>query len=67
METSTLTQIRTATCPECGADVRLIGRLLIGEVFGCGRCTAQLEIASSDPAVLEPIAKIDDGEDEARA
>lgn len=64
METSTLTQIRTASCPECGAHVRLIGRLLIGEVFGCGHCSAQLEIANDDPAVLEPIAKVDDGEDE---
>lgn len=64
METSTLTQIRTAACPECGAEVRLIGRLLIGEVFGCGHCAAQLEVASADPAVLERIARIDDGEDE---
>ena len=64
METTTQTQIRTAHCPECGAQLRLIGRLLIGEVFGCGHCTAQLEIASYDPAVLEPIARIDETEDE---
>jgi lysine biosynthesis protein LysW len=59
LETSTRLQIRTARCPECGAEVRLVGRLLIGEVFGCGHCTAQLEIASSEPPVLEPFARID--------
>lgn len=44
--------------------MRLLGRLLIGEVFGCGRCGAQLEIANSDPAVLEPFARIDQEEED---
>jgi len=64
LETSTLTQIRTTACPRCGAEVRLVGRLLIGEVFGCGSCAAALEVASIEPALLEPFAKVDDGEDE---
>lgn len=64
LETSTLTQIRTTACPACGAEVRLVGRLLIGEVYGCGHCAAQLEVASVEPALLEPFAKVDDGEDE---
>jgi lysine biosynthesis protein LysW len=62
LETTTLTQIRSAACPECGAEVRLVGRLLIGEVFGCGHCAAQLEVASLEPPTLEPIARIDDGD-----
>ena len=65
LETTTLTMIRTSTCPECGAEIRLVGRLLIGEIFGCGQCSAPLEVASTDPAVLEPIARIDDGEERA--
>ena len=59
METSTRLKTRTAACPCCGGEVRLLGRLLIGEVFGCGRCGAQLEVASCEPAVLEPFARID--------
>jgi lysine biosynthesis protein LysW len=61
-ETSTRLQIRTAPCPDCGAEVRLVGRVLIGEVFGCGRCGAQLEVASSDPVVLEPFARVEEDE-----
>jgi len=45
--------------------VRLLGRLLIGEVVGCNRCAAQLEVAASDPLILEPLARIED-EDEVR-
>jgi lysine biosynthesis protein LysW len=50
---------RCARCPDCGAEVRLVGRLLIGEVFGCGQCGAQLEVANSDPLELEPFAKVE--------
>jgi lysine biosynthesis protein LysW len=42
--------------------VRLLGRLLIGEVFGCGRCGAQLEVAGVEPLALEPLAPIDEDE-----
>jgi len=35
---------------------------MIGEVFGCGKCSAQLEVAGTDPVTLEPLAKIDDDE-----
>jgi lysine biosynthesis protein LysW len=59
LETTTRLEIRTAHCPECQAEVRLVGRLLIGEVFGCTRCGAQLEVASSDPMILEPFARVD--------
>jgi lysine biosynthesis protein LysW len=64
LETTTRLQTRTAPCPACGGEVRLLGRLLIGEVFGCGRCGAQLEVASVEPLALEPLAPIDeDGAD----
>lgn len=59
METTTHLKVRAALCPECGAEVRLFGRLLIGEVFGCGECGAQLEIANPEPLVLEPFARIE--------
>jgi lysine biosynthesis protein LysW len=52
--------VRTAACPECGGEVRLVGRLLIGEVFGCGHCKAQVEVANLEPLVLEPFARVDE-------
>ena len=62
----TTTRLKTcaALCPVCGAEVRLLGRLLIGEVFGCGSCEAQLEVASPDPLELEPFARIEEEEED---
>lgn len=60
METTVFLKSQTATCPACGADVRLLGRPMIGEVFGCGACGAQLEVANLSPAQLEPLARIDE-------
>lgn len=62
METSTRFKTSTAHCPSCRGEVRLVGRLLIGEVFGCGKCGAQLEVANSEPLVLEPLARVDQEE-----
>lgn len=39
-------------------------RLLIGEVFDCESCGAQLEVASITPAVLEPLAKVEEDEED---
>jgi len=39
--------------------VRLLGRLLVGEVFGCASCEAQIEVVSPDPLELEPFARIE--------
>jgi len=33
---------------------------MIGEVFGCGQCGAQLEVAATEPVALEPLAKVDE-------
>jgi lysine biosynthesis protein LysW len=60
VETSVSLKSQTATCPDCGADVRLLGRAMIGEVFGCGACGAQLEVASLSPPQLEPLARVDE-------
>jgi lysine biosynthesis protein LysW len=60
VETTVSLKSQIATCPDCGADVRLLGRPMIGEVFGCGACGAQLEVASLSPAQLEPLAKVDE-------
>lgn len=64
VETTTRMQIRSGACPECEAQVRLVGRLLVGEVVGCGACGAQLEVACPDPIVLEPLARVEVLEDE---
>lgn len=63
METSTQLQIRAASCPSCRAEVRLVGRMLIGEVLDCSACGSQLEIASVEPPALERLRRIED-EDE---
>lgn len=64
MESSIQLMSKTARCPGCGGEVRLVGRLLIGEVFGCGQCGAQLEVASSDPVELEPFARVEEEEED---
>ena len=37
---------------------------MIGEVFGCGNCHAQLEVASTDPLTLEMLAKVEEDEED---
>jgi lysine biosynthesis protein LysW len=64
VETSTRIQTSTARCPACADEVRLVGRLMIGEVFGCGQCAAQLEVASLQPLVLEPFARVESEEED---
>ena len=55
---------RASLCPVCDTEMRLWGRVLIGEVFGCGRCGAQLEVASYEPLVLEPFARVEEEEED---
>jgi lysine biosynthesis protein LysW len=62
--TTTRLETRASLCPLCDAEVRLMGRLLIGEVIGCGRCGAQLEVASLQPLSLEPFARVDEEEED---
>ena len=64
MTSSARTQSRTASCPDCGGEVRLVSRLMIGEVFGCGSCGTQLEVASTDPLILETLAKVEEDEED---
>jgi uncharacterized paraquat-inducible protein A len=60
---STRLQTRAAPCPECGTQVRLLGRLLIGEVVVCGRCAASSRSRPATPLLLEPLARIEDEDD----
>ena len=62
--TSTVTEPRAACCPDCGGEVGLVGRLMIGEVCGCVSCGGQLEVASTDPLILESLAKVEDDEED---
>ena len=52
--------MRTASCPDCGGEVRSLERVLIGEVLACASCGAQLEAAGLEPLVLVPLARVDD-------
>jgi len=65
--TSTCLLISAAPCPACGAEVRLMGRQMIGEVLGCAACGAPLEIAGNAPAALEPLARVESEEEELEA
>lgn len=56
-------EAQTAPCPLCHAAVRVLGRVLIGEVLSCGVCGEPLEIAGLAPLVLEPLARVDDLEE----
>jgi hypothetical protein len=56
-------EAQTAPCPVCRAGVRVLGRVLIGEVLSCGVCGSPLEIAEPAPLVLEPLARVDDLEE----
>lgn len=67
METSTRIQLVKAPCPKCGKEVRLPARTLIGEVFDCKSCQGQLEVASLHPLFLEPLAKIEEDEEDFRS
>jgi lysine biosynthesis protein LysW len=60
VETTVFLKSQSASCPDCGAQVRLLGRAMIGEVFGCGSCGAQLEVSNLAPPQLEPLAKVDE-------
>ena len=62
--TTTRLRTRATLCPVCNAEVRLTGRLLVGEVFGCSACRAPLEVASPEPLVLEPFARIEEEEED---
>ena len=44
--------MNTATCPECGADVRIPADALQHELITCPDCGAELEIISLDPVEL---------------
>lgn len=62
--TTTRLKSCAAHCPVCRAEVRLLGRLLIGEVFGCASCGEELEVASLEPLELELFARVEAEEDE---
>ena len=62
--TSTKIKLVNAACPKCGKEVRLPARTLIGEVFDCKACHGQLEVASLQPLFLEPLAKIEEDEED---
>jgi lysine biosynthesis protein LysW len=51
-------------CVVCGAEIRIDGRFLVGEVLDCERCGAALEVVEPRPLRLQPLARIDEELDE---
>ena len=45
------TMAAIAMCPECGAEVELVG-VEVGEIVPCPECGADLEVVSLDPVEL---------------
>ena len=39
-------------CPVCGADLRLPGDVVQGELVECGDCGTELEVASVNPVAV---------------
>lgn len=55
---------QTVLCCTCGTELAIGPRPFMGEVLGCSRCGAQLEVVQIRPPLCEPIAKIEADEDD---
>lgn len=54
------TSTMTCTCPECGADITLQGKLLAGEIVHCPDCSSELEVTSTNPIKLELAPQVEE-------
>lgn len=43
----------TVECVVCGAEVRLVDKVVIGEILVCGDCGTELEVLSLDPLTVD--------------
>ena len=46
-------QVVRASCPDCGARIRLPGTIQIGRPITCPNCDAELEVIETDPVELD--------------
>ena len=53
MVTRGVTQVETAECPDCGANVTLKGPIRIGRRVTCPHCEADLEVVETVPVELD--------------
>ena len=47
-------------CLECGGEMQMDERLLVGEVLECGACGTTLEVVQLEPLELAPLAKVEE-------
>ena len=45
--------MNTAECPECGAEIQLGPKTVVGEILTCDECGLELEVTSLEPPTLE--------------
>lgn len=50
----------TSTCPECGAEITLKGKVLAGELVHCPECSSELEVTSINPIKLEVAPQVEE-------
>lgn len=51
---------RTATCPECEADVLIPANAVQNELITCRDCGAELEIVSLEPLMLDLAPQVEE-------
>lgn len=54
------TQTTTSTCPECGGEITLKGKILAGELVHCPECSSELEVMSVNPIKLEAAPEVEE-------
>lgn len=52
------------TCPSCGQDIKLRGKLSMGQTVECPYCDAELEVAYLDPLELDWAIEYESWDDE---
>lgn len=56
--------MRSAKCPECGAQVRVSSAADVGDEVTCQSCGEELEVLDTEPLTLGYLGDYDDLEDE---
>lgn len=51
---------RTATCPECEADIAIPADAVQNELIACPDCGTELEIVSLNPLALEAAPEVEE-------
>ncbi len=51
---------QTVECPECVAEIPLMGEVLKGEIMTCPECGAELEVVGVNPMQLDLAPQVEE-------